>query len=309
MTDFRLIELRQLDLTVLLVFLGLVRTRKATQVAAELGLTQSAVSHALGRLRAVFGDPLFLRRPHGMEPTAVALSLEPQVRLAVDALREALGGPRPFDPESATGEVRIAAWDSLQSLLAPGLIARISTAAPGLRLSFRMLERAAVPEALADGRVDLALGHFPRLPGDTLAELLYEDGYAVAGRPEVIGRGLTLAAYLALPHVLVSPGGDFTGIVDTTLAGQGLARRVVAVLPQFFPALATLVRTGAVATLPARLASAFAPALGLAVCAPPLDLRPVTVSALRHARNARDPRALWLLDELRAVAGQAAPPG
>ena len=103
MADFSNTELRRLDLTLLLVFLGLLRLRKAAGVAAELGLTQSAVSQALRRLRAIFGDDLFLRRPHGMEPTAVALALEPAVRGAVEALRGALGSARAFDPAAASG--------------------------------------------------------------------------------------------------------------------------------------------------------------------------------------------------------------
>ena len=80
MTGFRDSELRRLDLTLLLVFLGLLKHRKGTLVAAELGLTQSAISQALRRLRDIFGDELFLRRPHGMEPTALALALEGPVR-------------------------------------------------------------------------------------------------------------------------------------------------------------------------------------------------------------------------------------
>ena len=100
-------QLRRLDLTLLLVFLGLMRHRKALDVAGELGLTQSAISQALKRLRDIFEDDLFLRRPHGMEPTAVALSLETPVAQAVEALRGALGAARSFDPATASGIVRV----------------------------------------------------------------------------------------------------------------------------------------------------------------------------------------------------------
>ncbi len=96
-------ELRRLDLTLLLVFLGLVRHRKAVDVAGELGLTQSAISQSLRRLRDIFGDDLFLRRPHGLEPTATALALEAPVSAAVETLRGALGAARAFDPATATG--------------------------------------------------------------------------------------------------------------------------------------------------------------------------------------------------------------
>lgn len=87
MSELSISELRRLDLTLLLVFLGLLRHRKALDVAAELGLTQSAISQSLRRLRDIFDDELFLRRPHGMEPTATALALEAPVAAAVYALR------------------------------------------------------------------------------------------------------------------------------------------------------------------------------------------------------------------------------
>ncbi len=117
MSEFSTSELRRLDLTLLLVFLGLVRHRKAVDVAAELGLTQSAISQALKRLRDIFGDDLFLRRPHGMEPTATALALEAPVAAAVNSLRGALGAARAFSPATATGVVRVAALDAEQAVL------------------------------------------------------------------------------------------------------------------------------------------------------------------------------------------------
>ncbi len=150
----------------LLVFAGLMRTRKATAVAAEMGLTQSSVSHALGRLRDVFGDPLFLRRPHGLEPTAVATALEGPVRLAIETLADALGGPPPFDPAGFRGVVRLGAFDMEQAVLLPGLIRRAAAEAPGLAVSARGLVRAEALAALAAGGLELALGYFWRLPGD-----------------------------------------------------------------------------------------------------------------------------------------------
>lgn len=304
MTDIGNSELRRLDLTVLLVFLALLRHRKATLAAAEIGLTQSGVSQALKRLREVFGDPLFLRRPHGLEPTAVALALEAPVRAAVDGLRAALGGVRPFDPARAGGVLRIAAFDAEQAALVPGLLRRLATEAPGLRLVVLPQTRRAALVALADQGVDLAIGYFWDIGPQVIAEPLYRQGFAVVGRPEVLGpeAEIPMARYLALPHVLVSPGGDLTGVADVALAASGQARRVVATVPQFFPALAAVAETGCIATLPDRLARRYGPSLGLAVAEPPLALRSFEISALRHRRNEADPRLLWLLDLVRAAA-------
>ncbi len=308
MTELSKSELRRLDVTLLLVFLGLLRHRKALDVAAELGLTQSAISQSLRRLRDIFGDPLFLRRPHGMEPTAVALALEGPVRQAVEALRGALGAVRAFDPAKAVGVVRIAALDAEQAALVPPLAARLRQAAPGLRLSVLPLGRGEALAALAEGRADLALGYIWDLPDWVLPEPLYEEGFLVVGPPALLPHApaLTLEAYCAADHVLVSLAGDLRGVADDRLAALGRSRRVVLGLPAFLPALSAAAEMGALLTLPARLARRFAPGFGLVTASPPLELRPFPVSVFRHRRNAADPQSLWLCRALARCAEPAA---
>jgi DNA-binding transcriptional LysR family regulator len=299
MSDFGNNDLRRLDLTVLLVFLGMLRHRRATDVAADLGLTQSGISQALKRLRDIFGDELFLRRQHGMEPTAIALSLEAPITAAVESLREALSGARPFVPAAARGVIRLAALDAEQIGAVPALVRVLSQEAPGLSLSVLPIARRSALDALTAGDVDLALGYFPTVGESMIASPLCTQGFAVIGRPEVIGPlPLTLERYADLPHVLVSPGGDLLGVVDDALAICGLSRRVVAAVPQFFPALAAVAETGCIATLPERLARRYASTMGLVVTSPPLKLPSFTVSALRHRRNKHDPKLLWLLEQI-----------
>jgi DNA-binding transcriptional LysR family regulator len=308
MTDLSSSELRRLDLTLLLVFLGLLRHRKAAVVADELGLTQSAISQALKRLREVFGDPLFLRRPHGMEPTATALALEAPVAQAVEALRGALGVARRFDPGSAEGLVRIAALDAEQAVLIPALAAGLRGAAPGLRLTVLPLGRGEAVAALAEGRADLALGFLWDAPEWVSGERLYEEGFLVAGRPEALPRApeVGLDAYCAADHVLISPGGDLQGIVDRQLEDLGRTRRVVLGLPAFLPALAAVAASGALVTLPARVARDFAPCFGLVTAEPPLEIRRFPVSVFWHRRNDGDPRTMWLREQIRASAAAPA---
>jgi len=308
MSDLSTSELRRLDLTLLLVFLGLVRHRKALDVAAELGLTQSAISQALRRLRDIFGDELFLRRPHGMEPTATALALEEPVARAVGALRDALGSARAFDPDKAEGIVRIAALDAEQAVLIPPFAARLQELAPALHLSILPLGRADAIDALVEGRVDLSLGFLWDIPAVISGERLYTETFMVAGRPDALPHAprIELDAYCSADHVLISPAGDMRGIVDDQLSAMGRGRRIVLGLPAFLPALAAVADMGALVTLPAHVANAFAPGFGLVVADPPLDVRHFPVSVFWHKRNDSDPRSAWLRQRLaESAAGRA----
>jgi DNA-binding transcriptional LysR family regulator len=287
-------------LTLLLVFLGLVRHRKALDVAAELGLTQSAISQSLKRLRDIFGDELFLRRPHGMEPTATALALEAPVAAAVDALRGALGAARTFDPATATGLVRVAALDAEQAVLIPPLTAWLRHLAPGLTLSVLPLGRGAAMDALAEGRTDLVLGYVWDMPDAISCEKLYEESFLVAGLPSALSHAprIDIDTYCAADHVLISPGGDLRGVVDDQLEAMGRSRRVILGLPAFLPALAAVAASGALVTLPARVALAFAPGFGLVTAEPPVPVRTFPVSVFWHRRNDTDPRTSWIRQQL-----------
>lgn len=303
MSDLTRNELRRLDLTLLLVFLGLLRHRKALDVAADLGLTQSAISQSLKRLRDVFGDELFLRRPHGMEPTATALALEAPVAAAVDSLRGALGAARAFDPAMAGGQVRVAALDAEQAVLIPPLAARLRRRAPGITLSVLPLGRGAAMEALTEGRADLALGFVWDVPEAISGEKLHDETFLVAGLPQSLpdAPDLGLDAYCAADHVLISPAGDLRGVVDDQLQAMGRSRRVVLGLPAFLPALAAVAASGALVTLPARVAHAFAPGFGLVTARPPLQVRSFPVSVFWHRRNDRDPRTGWIRQQVRGL--------
>lgn len=278
------------------MFLGLVRHRKAADVALELGLTQSAISQAVKRLRDIFQDDLFLRRPHGMEPTATALALEEPVRRAVEALRGALGAARTCDPMQAEGVVRIAALDAEQAVLVPPLAARLRQAAPGLCLSVLPLGRSDAVEALTEGRADLALGFIWDLPETIMVEPIYEESFLVTGLPQALpdAPAISLDAYCAADHVLISPAGDLRGVVDDRLAAVGRHRTITLGLPAFLPALAAVASSGALLTLPARLAQRLAPGFGLVTATPPIEVRRFPVSVFWHRRNSTDPRTLWL---------------
>jgi DNA-binding transcriptional LysR family regulator len=228
MSQFDQIDIRRLDMTLLLVFSELLRQRKLRAVGERLGLTQSAVSHALKRLRDIFGHELFVRRPHGVEPTARAMELEPLVDRILGLAHDVLMTKEAFDPAKVRRTLRIGMLDYGAILLGPKFLASTRAVAPDLRV------------AIASGEVDLALGVFPRTPADYMRDELFRDDVVVVARarhPRIRGT-ITLAQYLAEDHVVVSQTGELRGYVDRDLAAIGATRRNVLALPSFVAALA-----------------------------------------------------------------------
>ncbi len=295
------VDIRSLDFTLLAVLASLIRTRRATDTARELAMTQSTVSHALARLRAILRDDLFVRRPHGLEPTPRALALAPSLE-AMFALARDLVEARPFDPTKAAGVVRIAASDYHCALLAAPLVARLGRDAPELRLSFRPLVRQAALDALNAGTIDVAIGRFGRLPASVASRRLFDETYSVAaaGRRD---RPYDLDAYLAERHIVVSLDGDLVGVVDEALRALGRRREVVAAVPYFLSALAAAAEGEVVVTLPTRIAKAYAARFGLSVYEPPLELGDFPVSAVASAARERGGVVRWLVHSVLLTTG------
>ncbi len=303
MVDIDETKIRRLDFALLLVFRELLRQRRTTLVAARLGLTQSAVSHSLARLRDIFGEPLFLRRPDGLQPTQAALALGLRVDALLDLAGDMMGAARRFDPARSDRLFRIATNDFVSTLLAPALQMELARCAPKARFSMRFAMGTPALDALHADLVDVALGRFPTLPHDQRATMLADEEYLVAARAghDRLRHGLDLATYRDLDHVLVSFNGDFQGTADLALARLGHTRRVVASVPLFLTAFATVSRSDAVTTVPARLARRYADAFGLCLHEPPFPLERFTIVAVRHNRTASDPGLDWLLAMIRRL--------
>jgi len=199
-------DLDRLDLNLLRVFEALMAERHVTRAAARLGLTQSAASNALGRLRAAFKDDLFQRTPTGMEPTALARELAGPVGAALDAMRAAVALNRPFDPARAEESFTLGMSDYAEFVLAPPLIAALRARAPGVSVVVRHVDREVVTVLLDEDRVHLAIGQLPEPPTRMTRIMLLRDELAVLMRPDhpAAKEGLDLGAFLAWPHLLVS---------------------------------------------------------------------------------------------------------
>jgi DNA-binding transcriptional LysR family regulator len=304
MPKFSDIELRRMDLTLLLVFEEAMASRKLSAAAKRLGLTQSAISHALKRLRGIFGDELFIRTPRGVVPTARALALRAPLAEAV-ALIAGTVRTVGFDPSRAERTFRIAAPDYETALFAP-LLADTRSAGP--LFIFQPLVRRQAIEALTSAEIDLVLGYSKDRYGGCERETLFEDDYLVVARTghPVLGGELTIEQYTSLEHVLVSPGGTLSGIVDTALAAEGRSRHVVVAIPYFLAALATVARSDLIATVPRGIASLHGPSFGLGSIEPPMPIRRFPVSMTWDRRTSTDSAIMWLRERMRAVAKSAA---
>jgi DNA-binding transcriptional LysR family regulator len=296
MADIDINKIRQLDGTLLLVLQGLMRHRRTTTVAEQLGLSQSAISHALGRLRRLFDDPLFVRRPHGLEPTRHALELAPRIDALLNSAHDALGLSVSFDPATTTRGFRIGSPDFLATLLAPPLLRAFEREAANARFAFSLTLGDEAVRSLRLDEIDVALGRFPRRAEPFLVTPLLTDDYCLVarrGHPRVAG-GVTVALFEELSHVAVSVGGDFRTFTEADFARRGLRRRIVAAAPRFTIAFAMVSGSDVVCVAPRRLASASADAFGLALHDLPHALTPIEVVAAR--RPSHDPGIDWLLD-------------
>ena len=303
MSDIDNTNIRLLDGALIQVFLGLMRHRKSTVVAEGMGLTQPAISHALKRLRAIYGDALFIRRPHGFEPTHVARELEPQLRSVVAMLERGLQAQKPFDPTGSTRTIRIAAYDYELATVLPPLIAQTARKSPSLQIATRPARGDSALAALSEGEVDLVLSYYEAPPDRFSVTLLYEDSYKLVARKDhpIERKGLSPSRYAAARHLLVSPDGQMRGHVDDVLQGLGLSRTASAAVPLFFPALAILRDSDLVATLPARVAERYAETFGLTAHDLPFPTQSISVSAVRHRRDENNPMHEWLIAMLRQI--------
>lgn len=250
-------NLRTVDLNLLVVLDALIAERSATRAGARLGLTQSAVSGALARLRLLFDDPLLMPTRRGLEPTGRALELARPLSDLLENARMLVGGLPEFSPGNLNREFRLALSDYAAHLLLPKLVARLCAEAPGVSLIIEDRVSAANASDLLERKsVDLAVTVGPRPTATIAVEPLFSDGWRICARADhpLWLVELTPASLAGHPALLVSPEGDRYGIGDRLLARIGLKRRVVLTLPQFLAAPAILASSDLVALLPARLA-------------------------------------------------------
>ena len=256
-------------------------------------MTQSAVSAALGRLRTLYGDPLFTRTGRGLAPSLRARELRPVIGEALDKCRQSLALARPGRAGVAGRSVTLGLSDDFEIALGRDIMDRLAVEAPGLRVIFRQTHSGMAADMLMAREADLVIASGGLSAASLRKALAGRGGYACLLDPASLRRGqktLSVEEFVRREHVLVSSGG-FIGVVDEVLHGMGLKRRVQASTTHF-SALAFLLRGGtALATLPEHAARGLARAAGLALLPCPVDMPDYAIELGWRADVLRDPAA------------------
>ena len=289
-------DLRDLDLNLLVVFHHLAVERRVNAVAQALGITQPAVSNALRRLRLRLDDELFLRTPRGMEPTPFAQRLAGPVADALGTLQVALRQRATFDPATSTRTFVLAMTDIGEIYFLPPLMERLARVAPGVSVSTVRQTAAALKEDMEAGRVDLALGLLPDLKSGYFQRRLFRHRYVCMFRRghALDKRQVTLAEFCAADHVVVVAAGTGHSRVDGLLDAAGIRRRIRLSVPHFVAIGHLLRETDLIATVPERFASRCVEPFGLTYVAHPAKLPEIAINQFWHARYHREPSNQWL---------------
>ena len=290
----------EIDGRLLQLLLAVLEAGSVTGAAHRLGVTQSAVSHGLDRLRAITGDALFVKSGRGIVATARAEALAAPAReLLASMQRFALHGA--FDPARWQGTITIAANDFQRDLLLPALAARLRAQAPGLVLR---VVPSGVPrlDMLRHDECQLVISPRPPEGSDILQKRLFEDRWRVFYDPDVRPAPRGRTAYLAADHATVVYEPRRSLDLDQRLEAAGIQRRFAVMVPEFSALPAFLRGTSLLATAPGMLVRHTM--AGLASCEPPVPCPAMPMYALWHARHQSDPAHRWLREQLQAVVSQ-----
>ncbi len=314
-----------LDLNLLRVFDALIEARSATRAGERLGLSQSAVSHALNRLRYVLGDELFVRGPDGMRATERAAEIAPRLHQGLLQLEMALA-PSEFEPARSDRRFTFTCTEYAGAAILPALIARVRCAAP--KVEIRILpSNLGVAEALRVGRADLAIGSYRRLPEWCESESLLRETrvWVVRADHPAANQTMTLELLAELPHLVISATGEDeraidgyvidhglerlvtrsdAGLLQALLTARGLRRTIVLTTPHFLSALVAISQSDIAALLPRRLATTFADRFGLKLIDPPYPSPSFEIMSIWHRDVGEQPAIAWVRRLLREVTTQ-----
>lgn len=287
-----MINFETIDLNLLRVFAAVYRTRNVSQASLMLGLSQSAVSNALRRLRSTCNDPLFVRTADGMSPTALCEALAGPVREALSLLERSLTQAFKFDPNRSDRTFRILMSDVGETLILPRLVTALALQAPKVRIETLKLPHERYETALEEGEADLAIGRLPFFKDYFYQQQLFRDRYRFISRPghTQFRDGVTLASYLRALHVRISSG-NADALVEAALTLRKANRDVHLKVTTYQVACSIVAATDLVSIVPAH---ALDGRDDLLAAEPPFELPDADIQQFWHRRFHQDPASRWM---------------
>jgi DNA-binding transcriptional LysR family regulator len=304
-------NLARIDLNLLVVFHHLLLEKRVSRVAQVLGMSQPAVSSALGRLRSSLGDELFVRTQHGMEPTPYALSLAEPVAVALSDLQEALTVRAAFQPATDARNFVIAMTDVGEMYFLPVLIDELTRTAPAVTLQVVSVTHQTFKEDMASGRIDIAMGLLPQLQAGFFQQGLFRQKYVCLLRekhPLALKKSLSLAAFAKAAHVRIIAAGTGHGRVDVALEKQKLLRRFKLTVPHYVALGDVLQHSDLIATVPERFADRILQPYNLVKRNLPIAVDESAIHQFWHGRLHRDPGHQWLRGQISKLFGDMSKP-
>ncbi|WP_439886653.1 LysR family transcriptional regulator [Pseudomonas sp. MBLB4123] len=297
-------SLRNIDLNLLVVLDALLSEKHVTRTASRLHLSQPAVSHSLGKLRALLDDPLLIRQGGRVTLSAKAEALKAPLKDVLSRVEGLLGQPNGFDPASSQRTFHLAMSDYGASFVLSKLLRRVRRLAPDINLVVTQDSRSGMLEQIAQGKVDLALGVFPSLPVDVCVEVLFEETFSCLLDRSTLPAGarLDLERYLARPHLSVSVDGAASAEVDRVLRLSGLQRRIAVSLPHWLAAPDLIAQTDLILTVATRILRGALKDPALILLEPPFAIPPFPFVHIWHSRFSDDPAHQWIRQQVKLAA-------
>lgn len=289
-------ELKDVDLNLLLVFNQLLAERRVSKVAEALGLTQPGVSNALKRLRLLLGDELFVRTARGMEPTPYALRLAEPIGYALSTIHDSLNEVAHFDPATSKRKFTLGMTDIGEMYFLPKLMEVLRRQAPGVTVSTVRNTSVNLQDEMEAGHVDLAIGLLPQLKSGYFQRRLFKQRYVCMfrkGHP-LDKETLTVEEFRDADHVTVVASGTGHAVVDQSIERLGIRRNIGLTVPHFVAVGHILSNSSMIATVPERYAMACVQPFGLRYVTHPLALPEININVFWHAKFNKEPANKWL---------------
>jgi DNA-binding transcriptional LysR family regulator len=291
------VDLRRIDLNLLVVLDAIFEEENLTRVARRLAVSQPTVSASLAKLRILFGDDLFVRSQGAMRPTELALQFREPLRAVLEAIRFDIFARAPFDPKEEHGAFTISTTDFGELEFLPQIVNALAVEAPNLAMRTLLCDPDALPEAMDDGRIDLAYGYFTDLTSAVFhQQVIFDHDLVCIARRDHPRIGATLGRdrYLAEGHVVVEHGSKAFDVISETLDAVDLQRRIALAMSHsvFLPTI--VAGTNLIATIPRPTALQAAKTHALTIYDAPFPFPRLKLKQVWHRRFDASPRLIWL---------------